>query len=60
MNGAPLSKVRKTGRGFSVNKKGLLEEINTLLQEDKKKEIEEAVKKTVREYGETLKLLGRE
>ena len=60
MNEAPLSKVRKTGRGFGVNKKGLLEEINTLLQEDKKKEIEEAVEKTVREYSETLKLLGRE
>lgn len=29
------------------------------LSRKKKKEIEKAVKKTVKEYGETLKLLGK-
>lgn len=32
----------------------------TALTEDKKNEIKEAVEKVVKEYGETLKLLGKE
>ena len=53
-------KARKIGRNFAVNKKDLPEVLGSVLREDKKQEIEKSVKKTVKEYGETLKLLGRE
>jgi len=53
-------KAKKLGRNFVIEKKelgGILEET---LTEKKKSQIAEAVKKTVKEYGETLKLLGKE
>ena len=53
-------KAQKIGRNFAVNKKDLPEVLGAVLREDKKREIEKAVKKTVEEYGETLKLLGKE
>ena len=53
-------KARKIGRNFAVDKKDLPEVLGAVLREDKKQEIEKAVKKTVKEYGETLKLLGKE
>ena len=53
-------KARKIGRNFVINKKDLPEVLGTVLREDQKQEIEKAVKKTVKEYGETLKLLGKE
>ncbi len=51
---------RKIGRNFAVDRKALPEVLGAALREDKKREIERAVKKTVKEYGETLKLLGQE
>ncbi|MBI2633875.1 MAG: helix-turn-helix domain-containing protein [Parcubacteria group bacterium] len=53
-------KARRIGRNFAVDKKDLPEVLGAVLRENKKKEIEKAVKKTVKEYGETLKLLGKE
>lgn len=53
-------KARKIGRNFAVDKKDLPDILGAVLREDRKREIENAVKKTVKEYGETLKLLGKE
>ncbi|MDO8561168.1 MAG: helix-turn-helix domain-containing protein [bacterium] len=53
-------KAKKIGRNFAVDKKDLPEILGAVLREDEKREIEKAVKKTVREYGQTLKLLGKE
>lgn len=53
-------KAKKIGRNFYIDKKYLPEVLGTILTESKKKIIEAAVEKTVREYGETLKLLGEE
>ena len=53
-------KAFKIGRNFAVNKKDLPEVLGAVLQKAQKQEIEEAVRKTVKEYSETLKLLGKE
>ena len=53
-------KAMKIGRNFVVNKKDLGGILGGIITEDKKREIERVVKKTVKEYGETLKLLGQE
>ncbi len=53
-------KARKIGRNFFIDDKNLLEILDVSLSEKRKTEIEKAVDKTIREYGETLKLLGRE
>ena len=53
-------KAVKIGRNFAVPKKLLLGILGKSLSEEDKKEIDRAVKKTVKEYGEVLKLLGKE
>ena len=53
-------KARKVGRNYVVNKKDLPEILGSFLREEKKREIELAVKKAVHDYGETLRLLGKE
>lgn len=53
-------KARRVGRNFIVSKNALPEILGSVLTESKKRMIDAAVKKTVREYGRTLKLLGRE
>lgn len=53
-------KAKKIGRNFAVDRKDLPDVFGTTLREVHKQEIEKAVKKTVKEYGETLKLLGKE
>lgn len=53
-------KAKKIGRNFVIDKKDIPSLLNQTLSQNKKNLIEEAVKKTVREYGETLKLLGQE
>lgn len=53
-------KAEKIGRNFAVNKKNLPEVFGAVLRESQKQEIEKAVRKTVKEYGETLRLLGKE
>ena len=53
-------KARKIGRNFAIVKKDLGDILGETLSDRGKQEIEKAVKKTVEEYGETLKLLGKE
>ena len=53
-------KARKIGRNFVIDRKDLSEIVGKVLNQKQKLEIQESVDKTVREYGETLKLLGRE
>ena len=51
-------KAMKVGRNFIIDKKGLGEILGKELSKEEKLEVEKAVKKTVAEYGETLKLLS--
>jgi excisionase family DNA binding protein len=53
-------KAFKVGRSFVIDKREIPEILEKSLSEAGKKEIEAAVRKTVSEYGETLRLLGRE
>lgn len=53
-------KAEKVGRNFIINQQDLPEILGNDLTQKDKEEIEKAVKKTVAEYGETLKLLGKE
>jgi len=50
----------KIGRSLAIPKKYLNEIMGRALSEKDKKLIDKAVKKTFKEYGEVLKLLGRE
>ncbi len=52
-------KAIKIGRNFVIDKNDLSSIFKKRLSEKEKAEIEQAVKKTIKEYGETLKLLGR-
>lgn len=51
-------KAIKVGRNFVIDKKGLGGILDEKLGTKEKLEIKRAVKKTVKEYGETLRLLG--
>ena len=53
-------KAAKVGRSFVIDKKDIVDILGNVLSDKKKKDVEQAVEKTVREYGETLRLLGRE
>ena len=53
-------KAKKIGRMYIVPVEQVSSILGESLDEKRKKEIEVAVKRTVEEYGETLKLLGRE
>lgn len=53
-------KATKVGRNFIIAKKDLGGILGDVLSSEKKKEIDNAVAKTIKEYGETLKLLGNE
>ena len=53
-------KAIKVGRNFAIPKKYIADILGKVLGKEDKREIDSAVKKTVREYGEVLKLLGRE
>jgi len=50
----------KIGRNYAVPQKGIARILGKSLPESAKKEIDRAVRKTVDEYGEVLRLLGRE
>ncbi len=50
----------RIGRSFAIPQKYVSDILGKTLQEKDKKEIENAVKKIVQEYGEVLRLLGRE
>jgi len=53
-------KAIRAGRNFVIPKDYLPEVLGQVLSKKNKREIETAVKKTVREYGQTLRLLGNE
>jgi excisionase family DNA binding protein len=50
----------KAGKNFIIPTQNLSSILGETLGEEGKSEIEKAVKKTVKEYGETLKLLGKD
>lgn len=57
-------KAMRIGRSFAVSKdyvkQNLVDVIGKPLNEEEKKEIDKSVKKTIKEYGEVLKRLGKE
>jgi len=53
-------KAIKIGRNYAISGKRLDSIMGRALDEGDKREIEAAVKKTVAEYGQTLKLLGKD
>jgi excisionase family DNA binding protein len=50
----------KIGRNYALPQKAIARILGKSLSESAKKEIDRAVRKTVDEYGEVLRLLGRE
>lgn len=53
-------KAKKVGRSFVIERKELPQILETALTKSKKRQIEKAVDKTIREYSQVLKLLGQE
>ena len=53
-------KAIKIGKIYAIPKEYIADILGKTLSKNDKKEIDKAVKKTVKEYGEVLKLLGRE
>ncbi|MBN1526848.1 MAG: excisionase family DNA-binding protein [Candidatus Omnitrophica bacterium] len=53
-------KAIRIGRSFAIPTKHITDILGRDLTEDDKKKIDTAVKKTIRDYGEVLKLLGRD
>ena len=51
-------KAIRIGRSFAIPRKYLDSILGRTLKDSQKKEIDAAVRKTVREYGDTLKMLG--
>jgi len=51
-------KAQKVGRNFMIDKNQIVKDKNAPLTNEEKAIIDQAVKKTVKEYGETLKLLA--
>ncbi len=53
-------KAVKIGRNYAIPQKQISAILGKSLRQTDKKEIDSAVKKTVKEYGQVLKLLGSE
>jgi len=53
-------KAIRVGRSFAIPKYYVDDVLGTRLNKRKKKIIEKAVKKVVKEYGEVLKMLGKD
>jgi len=53
-------KAIKIGRNYLIPKKYILVILGKALGEEERRQIDKAIKKTVKEYGEVLRLLGRE
>jgi len=51
-------KAKKFGRNFIIDKSFLISDQSSSLNNKQKKIIDQAVQKTVREYGKTLKMLA--
>lgn len=52
-------KAIRIGRNFAIPKKYIAHILGKALNTKDKQEINKAIKKTIKEYGEVLKLLGR-
>jgi len=50
----------RIGRNYAIHKKSVANILGKDLKDKDKKEIDKAVKKTLEEYGDVLKRLGRE
>jgi len=57
---AGIIKAEKIGRNYAIPKSNIKDTIGSELKEERKLEIDKAVHRTVKEYGEVLKRLGRE
>ena len=53
-------KATKVGRSFIIRKKDVGDILGNTLSPENRKMIRKAVKKVIEEYGETLRLLGKE
>jgi len=53
-------KARKIGRAFYIERRDLPEVLGVVVGEKEKKNIDEAVTRAVKQYGETFRLLGKE
>jgi|SRR3989344_6777135 len=53
-------KAKKIGRNYIIESADLSAVLGVFLSPERKKEIEKSVDKTVKEYGEALKMLGKE
>ena len=53
-------KAVRVGRNFAIPQKYIANILGKALGKEDKRQIDGAVKKTVKEYGEVLRLLGRE
>jgi excisionase family DNA binding protein len=53
-------KAQKIGRNFAIETGNLGDVLQGVLTDKNKKEINKSVEKTIKEYGETLRLLGKE
>ena len=53
-------KAQKSGRNFIILRKDLPAALGTVVSEEQKKSVHQAVKKAVKQYSETFRLLGRE
>jgi excisionase family DNA binding protein len=51
---------QRVGRGFVVRRQDILEIAGHVLGEQKKKSIEQSVAKTLSDYGEAIRKLGKE
>ena len=53
-------KAVRIGRNYAINTKDIADILGKTLTKKSKEEIDQAIKKTIDEYGEVLRLLGQE
>jgi len=53
-------KAEKIGRNYIIYKEDLPDMLNTSLSSADKEKIEKGVRKVLKDYGETIKMLGKE
>jgi excisionase family DNA binding protein len=53
-------KAEKVGRNYVIKKEEVLRLLGEVIGEENKKDIDKAISRAVREYGETFKKLGKE
>ncbi|MBI2035665.1 MAG: excisionase family DNA-binding protein [Candidatus Liptonbacteria bacterium] len=53
-------RAQKVGRNFIIKKSDLFEALGNVLSKEKKQNVDRAVAKALRDYGEVFKKLGKE